>query len=301
MLLKHLLWVAPALLLACDGETTDDGNPFCGHGCTDASIDPINLDEGGELRLEVIRADEGLTSEVRTHAWFASDQDPGTRPFFRDPVTWNTTMPNPCTEMRNKMMFPNGVPRSRTYLDAGEKVTMSGGGSIELQRQMPFEDFIFTNTHEIGYYADVDPADITYGTEYTVQWSGSASLPAGMFEGPNGKLYLPGDYSVDVPSFDDEIVIRPDEELAIAWTDNEPRDDAYLYAFVTFRDALGLNYMCVGPNTGVMTIPKEVMNDLPDGGFIQHGLLSHRPVDLQGRRFDLFGISCHEARFTRRN
>lgn len=310
--IKQLLCVAaPVALLsmaACSGGDDDgpDAQKRCyGHGaCPQGVEDPINLPEGGEVRLELIRRQDGLGYVVRTHAWFASAQDPDSREFFRDPETWNANLDNPCRDMTSKTIFPNGLPNSRTYADGGASVTLAtDSDSFVLERVENLEDYAFDNVFDIGYYADIDPGALTYDAEYAVDVAGGADLPAFTLDDP--KLYLPSDYTIDTPDFTEEVVIAPGKELPVLWTDDAPSDDPYLYGFVSFADALGARYFCVGPKHGVMKIPPEVTADLPPTGFIQHGILSHRAVaiedpdsPLDGRRIDLIGISCQESRFS---
>ena len=178
--LRPLLVPATIALLAgaCAAEAPTDPT-LCGHGCD--QDDPINLPEGGEVRLELIKGQSGLGFEVRTTAWFASDQEPAAREFIRSPATWNTTLDNPCTDMRNLNYFPNGIPASRSYVDAGETVSMdsvAGDSSVVLDRYEDLENYTFFTTYDVGYQSDPDPDDVRYGSEYDVSLSGSDELPA---------------------------------------------------------------------------------------------------------------------------
>ena len=105
-----------------------------------------------------------------------------------------------------------------------------------------------------------------------------------------------------MPDFTQEVRLKRGEDMIFQWTDDRP-DDPYLYGFVSFVDSLGMLQFCIGPNTGQLVIPPEVVETLPDSGFIQMGLFSHRPVrapadsPLAGRRIDLLGVACQESRF----
>ena len=103
---------------------------------------------------------------------------------------------------------------------------------------------------------------------------------------------------MDFPNLRETVLINRNEDLPLTWTDNAPDDDPFLYSFAAFVDPLGVRVFCIAPNSGVMVIPSEVFQAIPPAGWMQHGLLSHRPVDLDGRRVDLFGVSCDEGAYT---
>jgi hypothetical protein len=284
-------------LAACGGETqTDPG--FCGHACR--PNDPINLPEGGEVRLEIVRDKDGEGFEIRTHAYFVSDQTPDARPWNRDPKFWQTTVEvsdeNPmgvCADVSSKTLFPNGLPESRTYADVGETVTLTTDGAEEvLARFEPFDDNVFNNVHDIGYYKDIDPDEVPLDVEWDVE------LGDGTLVTEDEKLYMPPKYEMDFPNLKETVLINRNEDFPLTWTDDAPDDDPFLYGFTAFGDALGVRIFCIGPNTGVMVVPSEVFPAIPPAGWMQHGLLSHRVVGIDGRRVDLFGVSCDEGAYS---
>jgi hypothetical protein len=173
----------------------------------------------------------------------------------------------------------------------GETVTLTtDGAELVLDRYSPLQGQVFDNVYDIGYYADIDPDDVPLNVEYDVL------LGDGAIEGE--KLFLPPNYEMEFPDLRETVLINRNEPFPVTWNDDAPDDDPFLYSFTAFGDPLGVRYFCIGPKSGVMVIPSEVFQDIPPAGWIQHGLLSHRPVDVDGRRVDLFGVSCDEGLYT---
>ena len=259
---------------------------------------------GGEIRLELIYTKDGAIGtgrkgnfEVRNHAWFASEQTPGSRPFTRPPAQWYESV-NVCTDVRDKTMFPNGLPTSRTYLDVGANVTLtSGSAEIVMTKESDLQDQTYDNTYELGYWTEVPPDDLVVDAEYQVELAGSDDIANMTFE---AGLYVPADFDLSFPNLSQHVEIPPAEDFPFIWTDDAPDEDPFLFAFVGFADSLGANYFCIGPNNGGMLIPQEVLDDLPATGVVQFGLLSHRAVQLgdQEKRVDLLGLNCAESQYT---
>lgn len=290
--MRHTLaYLLVAALAGCgDGGDGGDDGEECGHACPEA---PINLPEGGEIRLELVHVDDG-PQEVRTHAWLASEQTPATRPFPRDPANWKVQDGTDlCLDVRDMTKFPNGVPESRTYLDAGELVKFVGGGEeLELHRAENVQDYANDAYHDIVYLADIDPNRVTAGTEYDFVIPGGGDVEAATYE---GAIKIPEDYGVSFPDMSERVEIQRGSEYRFVW--DSTSDDPYDFAFVAFNDLIGPVYFCIGPQTSYMTIPQEVIDDLPPGGTISQGLVHHRAIAVEGRRYDFVGINCKNSNY----
>jgi MYXO-CTERM domain-containing protein len=284
-----LLVALTAATTACsseDGDDDDDGDGACtGHACVQA---PINLPEGGEVRLELVAIDDGPL-EVRTHAWFASEQSPGSRKWPRPPADWSVQDgPTVCGDLRDGDTWPVGDPESRTYRDAGDSVEFStSDGVIALNREENVQDWANDNYHDILYVADVPAVDIAPGTEYDFTVAGSDDFPAQTFE---RAIRMPETDNVTFPNMDDQVLIPRNEDFVFEWDSSS--DDPFDFAFVMVSDFIGPVSFCIGPQSGFMTIPKEVIAGLPQSGLLLHALVNHRVQEVDGRRVDFIGVNC---------
>ncbi len=248
----------------------------------------MDLEEGGEIRLQLVSIDDGPV-EVRTHAWFASAQEPGARPLARPPENWNTQDgPDLCRNLR-----PMSKVSSRTYVDAGATVHFTGtSDELQLSRQADVQDFATEEFHDIVYLADIDATDVIPGDfDFTV--SGGPGMPQKTF---TSALRLPGSYKISFPDMTDIVSIPKKGDFPFIWSGPSDRKGSD-YAFVTFSDFIGPVYYCIGPQSGQMTIPSRVVEDLPLSGQLVHGVLSYRVVDYKGRRLDFIGINSHSTRY----
>jgi hypothetical protein len=281
---KLVSLIALALpLAACGGDDDDggddDGDVCVGHGCADA---PILLPEGGEVRFEYINKNDDAP-ELRTSAWFASDQTPAARPWPRDPAVWSEYSLNTCAYVGDRDKFPNGIPESRTYRDMGDQITLTGGDvEFVLPRRENGQDDAVDVFHDILYIDDLDPADAVPDTTYAVN-TPDAEI---------GQVYLPADYEMEFPDMNSYVQIPAGESFPFIWESTESTDP-FQFSFVAFGDPFGPLFICIGPDLGVMEIPASVIDELPQSGYVQHGIFNHRVEALDERRLDLIGISCH--------
>ncbi len=284
---RKVVFLAAAGLLglaACYGD--EEAPPdVCAHACANA---PINLPEGGEVRLELVAIDDGPV-EVRTHAWFATDQSPEARRWPRPPADWSIQDgPTLCGDLRDGQTFPAGSPDARSYVDVGDSVTFSSEGrSIRLDKAMNVQDWAADTYHDILYVADVPAPEVVPGAEYEVSVAGSDQYPARTFDLP---VRVPEDYDVTFPDMTNQVPLSLNEDLVFQWSSSS--DDPYDFAFVLVADFIGPIYFCIGPQTGHMTIPKEVVASLPPSGQLLHGVQNHRVEVVDDRRVDLIGVNC---------
>ena len=287
-----------ASMLGCYGDADNDGpggdgdgdGACLGHACGDA---PINLSEGGEVRLEYVYQKDAEV-EIRSSAWFAREQTPESRPWPRPPADWNEAGPVMCSDMTGNTIWPSGDPETRVYADVGEWVRYSGGGhEYELPRLMDAQDDALNNVHDIGYITQLMPADVPVDTEYSVELAGSSEVEATTYE---NALYLPPDYEVTFPNMKETVLVPTGEDFPLIW-DAPENVDEYEFAFVSFGDQVDPMIYCIGPNSGSMEIPSELIDTLPAGGQILHGVFSHRVETINDRRLDFLGINCQLSEF----
>jgi len=270
----------------------DDGGgddvPTCtGHGDCETAID---LPEGGEIRLELVDQQDRFV-EVRTHAWFASDQVPALRPFTRPSADWDVQDgANMCVRTTSASFFPGGPPESRTYIDAGSSVTLSPGGDgpdLVLAKAENVQDWSHHNFHDILYISDINADDIERNAEYDFVGAGRSEANA---------LRVPGDYELSFPDMTEQVEIPSGTDFPFYW---EPPGKVrqFDYALVSFADAYGPTHVCIGPPSGVMTIPAATISDLNPAGKVDHCLLNHRVIEVDGRRWDFIGANCKEANY----
>jgi hypothetical protein len=270
-----------------DDTPGSDGGPTCvGHACPNAVID---LPEGAEVRLELIDWKDGPL-EVRTHAWFASAQEPASRPWPRLPSEWGEVAPNVCVDMTSGTIWPSGNPESRTYVDVGASIKLVGGGKeLVLARGMDVEDDTERNVHDIGYITEINPADVLTDTEYVVEIPGAGSIEAVTLD-PG--IYMPEIFVTSFPDMDETVYMPRGKDFPIIW-DAPDNVDEFQFAFVAFLDLIDPTVFCIGPNNGQMVIPKDMLDVMTPGGLVKVGVLSHRAAEiLDDRRADLVGINC---------
>ena len=273
----------------------DDGaaTSLCGHGCQPT---PMNEPEGGQLRIELVRSYRDAT-EVRSFAWFASNQAPETRPWPRPPAEWDIEDgPTLCKRVADGEYFPNGRAESRIYLDAGSTVTLTHeDGDLVLNKQEAVEDWSNNVLHEIVYTQDFDPLTVPLDAWFGIETAGSSEMAAMSIE--NG-LHLPATYDVLFPNMRDRVYLRSDRDLPVVWNYSGSRQQ-FNYAFVSFSDVIGPVYFCIGPQSGQMTIPSSVIADIPRAGLMVHGVLNHNAIATEeGRTLHFVGANCEEAEYT---
>ena len=272
--------------LGCGG----DDEACTGHGCPNA---PIGLPEGGEVRLELVQIRDDAP-EVRTHAWFASGQDPDSRPWPRPPANWEIQDGDDlCVDMRSQTIWPSGLVENRDYYDGGENVKFvpqGGGTEIVLDRRENTQDDAFDNYHDIVYISDISPSDVQPGV-YDFVIAGGDIGPA-TYE---GQVVMPGDLQMTFPDMQDIIYMYQDEDFRFTWDGTS--DDPFAFAFVAFSDRYGPIGYCIGPNSGYMTIPKDFITSIPNGGAVTFGAINHTAAELEGtgRRIDFVGINCLQS------
>jgi len=289
---RILLLLLTAAPLAGCGD--DGGTPCVGHACKNPD-DPINLPEGGEIRLELVHW-LNRTPEVRTHAWFAKAQAPDLRPFTRPPANWAIQDgPDLCVDMRSGSYFPSGAVDSRAYMDVGDSVSFSSGGAeITLDKKLNAQDNAgYGVFHDILYINDIDPNALTPGGTYDFTVAGGPDLDAETFK---GAMVLPPDNVITYPEIADHYLMRKDEDFLMVWDQKStgPND----FAFFAIDDLYGPVGFCFGPRSGHMTIPAAFIESMPVAGNLLFGLVNHQAITRDdGRRMDFVGINCNEAKY----
>jgi len=274
------------------GCSGDSSSKCVGHACPNS---PINLPEGGEVRLELVYQ-ANRAPEVRTYAWFASDQDPETRPWSRDPKNWNIQDGTDlCMDLRTGIFFPSGVPHSRTEIDAGASVryinTTDSNDVIQLNKQMNTRDLVFDMHHDILYMNEPVPSLIVPGADYDFEIDGGSGIPA---QTVADALHMPQDTKLTFPVISDHITFPRNQDFRFFW--DTTSENQFDYAFVSFTDLYGPVGYCIGPQSGYMTIPFSFIQMMPQSGNILHGLINHNAVkrDSDGRKFDFLGVNCRQ-------
>jgi hypothetical protein len=95
---------------------------------------------------------------------------------------------------------------------------------------------------------------------------------------------------------DETVFVPVGEDFPLIWEAPENVDE-YQFAFVSFGDQVDPMIYCIGPNSGSMEIPAELIDTLPAGGQILHGVFSHRVEPINDRRLDFLGINCRLSQF----
>jgi hypothetical protein len=262
-------------------------------------LDPVQLErmqlpEGGEVRLELLRPAR-WAPEVRTHAWFASDQSPESRAWPRPPVSWHIQDgADLCRDLRDGEALPAGRVDRRTYVDVGDAVTLAASeADLVLGRRTDAQDDVTFHWHDILYRDDLSPMDVSTGASYTVHLHGSDAYPATSFA---NALKLPADFELRFPDMDELVVIPAGEDLRFVGGD--PSDDPHDLTMVAFAFGSGRPVgVCIGPRTGRITIPWAFIEQMPSGGHIQHGHLHYRAEGHDGRRIDFVGLNARDTRY----
>lgn len=262
-------------------------------------IDPVQLErmqlpEGGEVRLELLRPTR-WAPEVRTHAWFASDQSPESRDWPRPPASWHIPDGSDlCRDLRDGESLPTGQVDRRTYVDVGDAVTLAANeADLVLGRRTEAQDDVTFHWHDIIYRDDLSPMDVPTGTSYTVHLPGSDAHPATSFA---GALKLPADFELRFPDMDEPVVIPKGEDLQFVGGD--PSDDPHALTVVTFALGSGRPVgVCIGPRSGYITVPWEFIEQMPSGGHVQYGHLHYGAEEHHGRRIDFVGLNARDTRY----
>jgi hypothetical protein len=278
--------VAAAATGCDDGDSPPPGECI-GHTCPDATID---LPEGGEVRLELVYI-ENRAPEIRTYAWFASAQDPETRPWPRHPSEWGIQDgANLCTDLRTGVFFPSSPAPTRTYMDGGTSVEFVGPTTITLDKKEATRDLVFDIEHDIIYMGEPDPALVVPGGTYDFEIAGGSDLEAQLVE---GAIHVPADTRLTFPDTTEHILFPRGQDFRFLWDSDST--DPFDFAFVAFSDLYGPIGFCIGPQSGYMTIPESFIAQMPQAGIILHGLVNHNAVERSdGRKFDFLGINCRQ-------
>ena len=302
----------PLAVAACG----DDGdNPMTDAAVADAPPDApppfkgFAADEGGEIRIEYIKAPNG-NAGTRVFSFFLKNA--GT-PAYHDFISLNG-----CTDARagstaRAMNWPFALSSDAEFYDVGEAIYVLGGpqplkvpknattGPDPLSRPMPANTWYFD---PIDLGNDTDGATyLSPATTYDVALPGSATFAPQYFA---NSVYIPQDFNLLSPGNEANLTFPANTDQTFTWeekTETLP-PDATLFSLLGFFGANGFAVICVEKDDGSMTVPAAMMDialaAYPTGGFMARQKFVHQPADLldaegksTGRRVDIIGVWCY--------
>ena len=228
--------------------------------------------EGGEVRLTHISLPDG--TELRFASAFFIDAQ---APIAEELSAFGNCFEEPVVE-----------PANRRYLDVGEAVTfVMGDEELTAPRVTDGRDFL-GRQHDIVYVTETyEPTTPGFFDSMHAVRTGE-----GPFSGRLTSLYMPPKFEVLAPTGPGIIPVESGEDLVVEWQHEGASSAAVAAQVQVLRDDVGLGpVVCVGPDTGRLVVPAEVVDGLfPDGGIIQLLLLSTTTVEIEeGRTIQLVG------------
>jgi hypothetical protein len=268
----------------------------------------FDADEGGEVRMEYVRNAAGQASaRVTAFAY----KDPGATKFFP------YLSLNGCTDVSNNPqvwpMATNDIA-TRQYYDIGKVIIAGGPQPLQIPRAGLARDPFYRQHPANGwnfYFQGVAANDAanfqTPATRYDVIFTGSAEFPAQVFD---DVLYMPADFQLMTPNAQ-PFAIPADTAQTFTWqvTDTAVPTGYTIQSLVAFTGANGPKVICVEPNDGSITVPKEMINiartAYPTGGTLARQTLTHVVRELKdkdgvgtGKRIDFIAVWCYATQFT---
>ena len=254
-----------ALLSGCAGDGEE--------GCFEPSCAAqARWPDGGEVRLTHISLPDG--SELRFASAFFIDAQ---TPIAEEPAALGGCFEEPVAE-----------PAERRYLDVGEGVTfVMGDEELTAPRVTDATDFI-GRQHDIVYVTETyEPTAAGFFDSMHAVRIGEGQPFSGLLT----SLYMPPRFEVLSPVGPGILPVESGEDLVVEWQ-HEGASSAAVSAQIQVLREGGLGpIVCVGPDTGRLVVPAEVVDGLlPDGGIIQLLLLSTTTVETEeGRTIQLVG------------
>lgn len=286
------------LLIGCGdsvNNTPDAASTFKGY----------DADEGGEVRAEYVRfADNTAGTRVVAYLYKTA----GSKKFFP------FVNLNGCTNMTatptNWPMATNPIAE-RQYMDPGS-ITISGGSMpLSMPRVATQNTDFLARTHPANqafYYFNATDGTkfLNPKAKHSVAFGGSADMPAQTF---TDVLYMPADFMLTTPD-QKPVPIPAGAPVTFNWTnpDSAPPPGYGVASLVAFTGADGPIVICVEPNDGSMTVPKEMVDVVrakyPQGGTLARQTLTHVTRELidksgpTGKRIDFISVWCNATAFT---
>lgn len=318
--------LAMPLIVACgdDGKDNVDAPPPIDAKEIDAPPDAgfggFDADEGGEVRVEyTIFPNDARATRVTAFAY----KDAGTTKFF------SYVDENGCTDISTPALkalhWPTAQNANRTYHDLGSvTITPVAGNTTTSPLEVPragampttdpffrshpegewfFKQFPLNGMGKPGGVSDTEQYTAEKST-YDVKFGGSADLPEQTFD---GALYMPANFSIagDTAHPAGAIYAPEDEPQTFTWDTpaDTPTNDTEILGLVAVTGPNGPAFLCIEPNDGSITVPKELINTArtvyPTGGTVARQTLSHAVRELQendgpsGKRIDIVGVWCY--------
>jgi|GEM_PF-2451678 len=284
---EHMRQLAEGIGIPDPPELSDSGEDF-----DENDAENLHLPEGGEVRLELVHQ-TGLAPEVRTHAWFADSQVPESMNWPRPPDNWHEQDgPGLCRDLRGGGFYPTDEPEYRNYLDVGNEITITNReAEIVLGRYLAVQDRVAHLWHDVLYINDIRPYNLKAGTTYDIHIPGSDEFPEMTYQ---DALYLPSSVDPLFPDMEQEQVIMPAYEDFL-FISRGLTDDPNHFTTVTFIDHYGPAGFCIGPRSGLLTVPSSFLDKMPDHGTLQYGHLTYGSEEHNGRRIDFVGVNARET------
>jgi hypothetical protein len=268
----------------------------------------FDADEGGEVRFEYVRFAGGNAGARMTAFAF---KDSGATKYFPYPNL------NGCTDVSNKQVWPlatNDIA-TRQYYDIGKVIISGGPQPLEVPRRATMGNDPFGRTHPAngwnfhfgGGTATDGPTYQSEKARYDVIFTGSADFPGQIFD---DVLYMPADFQLTTPGTT-PFAIPADMPQTFGWqvTDTNVPAGYTIQSLVAFTGANGPVVLCIEPNDGSITVPKEMINvaraKYPAGGTLARQTLTHVVRELKdkdgkgtGKRIDFISVWCYATAFT---
>lgn len=295
MLIRELLFATSvcALFAACsDGTDPMTTIPECGgHGQSECD-DGFKMREGGEIRLELRRLPNGRDSRVVAQAWFIDAQTPGKLPG----VAFNQ-----CADLNQYLSAASPVQAtfdSRNWYDVGDNIRLEGGGkTIDLAKTADATDFR-NQVHKTIYVKDgkaqgtVDPTFLLPRTGY------QAKLANG--ESPGEPIYIPSEWTTTLsgPRFDGTVFsVSRGQDVTWQFQSEDDSTVAPIAFFIFAAKDASTKWACFLPNTGSITVPAAIVDQIAVEGSILAGTIRHKVVNFNDRNLDLVGVNCRIQAF----
>lgn len=291
--------LCPALLAAALASATAGCGSEAVNECEGAAADPrCQVDmlspQGGEVRVEQIIFTDG-TRNLSLISFLLADMTPQR---FDMPATRG------CTSYLDGPRWPLGQGEPRRYLDAGTLTLAGGPQPLELRAGASRDGL--GRLHDLVYtHWGFAPVNVAPGTTHTISLSGSDELPATTWAGDQG-AFVPHDFGDDMtPTTRAPIAIPAGQPFTTTYTPGPTGGvDGF---FVGFLDGQGvMTHFCQADYDGALTVPAEIIDEIPPRGSVIRGAYSHRLNALRAeddpalrRRVDVLGTNCFMTPYER--
>ena len=264
-----------------------------------------DADEGGEVRMEYVRFASGTASTRVTNFLYSN---PGT-PRYHDYLNLNG-----CTDTTDRSKWPFAMSTDRVYADPGEVLITGGPNTLTVPtRAVELKD-PYGRVHpankaqfHFGGSGGTDgPTYLTEKTAYDVTFTGSADLPAQVFQ---DVMWMPADFALVSPGVEPNALVQNTPQT-YTWTTpaNGQPTGVEIQSLVAYTGANGPAVVCVEPNDGSITVPANLVDvartAYPTGGTLARQTLTHVVRELvdengpTGRRIDFVAVWCYATSFT---